>query len=292
MPTLRLFNGSVTAPVFLCALLTPALHADLTSINFFTNAFWDQTSASAPTGPPSGFFFDLGATEQNAGDFSDVAVTYPGPGSPQDLTYNPTSLSFGFGSPGISPASAYLAAYPFGSYTFNATGGSAGPQTETLSRTPGNYFASAIPALSAATYNGLQGYQPNLGLAIAFDSFIPGIDATSGGSPFFTIWNAGTGNIAFSAALPYGDTSVNLPGGTLQPGTAYNWELDFSDRIYGQTNDGVFTTEGFDLRTDGTFMTGSNTPEPGFIVPLVFGLGAVLGAAILRRRDSNAACRL
>lgn len=286
MPILRPFKLGLVIPIYVLALGTPLLHADLTSIYLFSNAYWFQTSASAPTGLPAGYFFNLGATEQNAGDFDSISVTYPGPGSPQVLNFNPGSASPGFGSPGYPDLASYQAAYPFGTYTFNGIVGGVTTQTENLNYA-GDYYASAIPALSAATYNGLQGLAPNSSLTIGFNSFTPDPNA-SGGSPFFTISNTSTGIAAFSVGLPYGDTSVNLPAGTLAANTNYTWELDFSDRLNGQTADGVFTTQGFDLRTDGSFTTGAFAPEPGFVGPLVFGLG-LLGVAMLRRRTRRAA---
>ena len=280
MPHLRPLKLGLALPIYVLALSTPLLHADLTAIDLFTNTTYFQISASAPV-TPAGYFFDLGATEQNAGDFDSISVTYPGPGSPQVLNFNASSAMPGYGSPFITNLAAYQAAYPFGTYTFNGIVGGVTTQTETLNYIA-NYYASAIPALSAATYNGLQGLAPNSSLTISFNSFTPDPNATSG-SPFFSIANASTGNPAFGVGLPYGDTSVNLPGGTLAPNTTYNWELDFSDRLYGQSADGVYTTQGFDLRTDGSFTTASYTPEPGFVAPLVFGLGLV-GVAVRRRR--------
>jgi len=48
-----------------------------------------------------------------------------------------------------------------------------------------------------------------------------------------------------------------LLANTLDPNTQYDFELDFSDRLNGHDDvNNVFTTQGFDVRTDGTFTTG------------------------------------
>ena len=58
-------------------------------------------------------------------------------------------------------------------------------------------------------------------------------------------------------------TSSLILAGTLLPGTDYVYELDFSNRLDGfDFVNNTFTTQGFDLRTDGAFTTGAETPLP------------------------------
>lgn len=68
---------------------------------------------------------------------------------------------------------------------------------------------------------------------------------------------------------------MTIPANTLLPNTQYGFELDFSDRLNGlDAANGVFTQQGFDVRTDGTFTTGAaQVPEPATI--LLAGIGAL-----------------
>lgn len=58
--------------------------------------------------------------------------------------------------------------YPFGGYDFNFGGGT--PAAESISYTE-NLFPSAIPAITAASFNGLQGMNPTNFFTVDFDGF-------------------------------------------------------------------------------------------------------------------------
>jgi hypothetical protein len=78
---------------------------------------------------------------------------------------------------------------------------------------------------------------------------------------------------------------VSVPGSTLLANHTYSYKLIFDNLLYGfDAADGVFTQQGFDVRTDGSFTTGAlPAPEPGTFVLLALGLG---GRALLKKRSS------
>ena len=96
--------------------------AQLTFVGTFKNLTHEQTDATTVT--PNGGFFNAGASFTNPGDFAAATLTYPGPGSPAGLPLvDPTDFGI---SPGFPTQAAMDAAYPFGSYVFNFSGGSMG----------------------------------------------------------------------------------------------------------------------------------------------------------------------
>jgi hypothetical protein len=247
------------------------LRASLVTVDFFKNVEYNQTSGAAPT-TPVGYFASLRAFAQNAGDFTSASVTYPGPASPQALTQSGTQ--FTFQTPFLGSQAVLDAAYPFGTYSFSAIG--AVNQSASI-----NYLADAytadIPALTAATFAALQGMNPANSFTFNFNPFTPNPSATVG-ITFLTIFGT-----PFGGSHPNSTTSVVMPANTLLPNTTYTYELDFSDRIDGR--DGIPTTTGFDVRTDGTFTTGdavSTTPEPGSLTLVALG-AAVLAFGVRRR---------
>ena len=273
---------SLTNTVWFCLsiLLSIAspLHADLTEVDFFKNISYNQTSGVAPT-TPSGYFAGLREFFQNPGDFDSANVTYPGPGSPQTLALTSTTL-FSFQTPFLATQGDLDSAYPFGTYTFTAINSG----TSTSQSSDINYVLDAytgdIPALNAATFAALQGMNPTTPFTFNFNSFTPNPSA-SVGLTFLTVFGT-----AFSAGHPNTTTSVVMAADTLLPHTTYTYELDFSDRISGTSN-GVPTTMGFDVRTDGTFTTGAAVPEPGTLMLLGTALALGIGRRVAARKKRS-----
>jgi hypothetical protein len=247
----------------------PPLRADLTLIDMFQNLAYTQTSGGVAFNDT---FLNLEAS-MNPGDFTSVSVSYPGPASPDSLTLE-SSTKFGEG-PGFPNQAAMDAAYPMGTYLFTATGGTVGFEQASLDYTV-DAFTSDIPALTTASFNALQGMNPNLPFTFDFNSFTPNSNA-SFGTTYLSVFGS-----SFSTSGPPTTTSATMAAGTLLPDTTYEYELDFSDRITGlDPINGVPTLIGFDVRTDGTFTTGAVVPEPAMMIPLGV---ALVGLAALRLR--------
>ena len=278
-PKIRVSSLLGIGAALLLSSAIPA-RASLVEVNLFDNTAYDQTSSSAPTSP-LGFFFNLGANSANPGDFDSATVTAPNSNVTNLLMTSPSS--FGFGSPFFGTLTDLHNTYPFGTYTYTASNSvTMTSQTQTLLY-PADAFTTDVPALDPSTFTGLLGLNPTLGFTVDFNAFTPDPSANQG-ITFFTIHNAANAIVFDAGFLPDTATSVFIPANTLLPNTAYTFELDFSDRIHGfDAVTGVFSEEGFDVRTDGGFNTGSATvPEPSSLA--FFGTAAGV-LALLRRRS-------
>jgi hypothetical protein len=180
------------------------------------------------------------------------------------------------------------AAYPFGHYAITASGGTDGPATAYINYRH-DYFTSSIPYLT--NFSALNGLNPAANFNVTFNSFTPN-SHVSEGFTFLTITDVSTGvAVVNDDFLSPTTISALISAGTLLPDTLYDYELDFSDRLNGYNNgSGSFTTQGFDLRTDGSFITGE-TPLPSTWFLMLSGI-AGLGFVGLRGRKRNNAARL
>ncbi len=257
--------------------------ADITSFDIGFNLENNQTGPS--TVSPYGTFFSVYAYIPAAGDYTTGTLTYPGPGSPQTLSPGDfAGPNVFYQTPYLADQAALDAAYPIGTYTGQASGGTGTPQP---SSTVGiDYTASAYgntPALTAGSYSALQGLNPALSDTVNFNAFTPNVDANLS-YIFFNVYDVGTGTDVFADNfLPSSATSLVIPGHTLAANTAYSYELIFDDRIEGTdaNGSGIATQQEFDTRTFGDFTTGSaSVPEPS---SLALGL-TVLGFMALRLR--------
>jgi hypothetical protein len=98
------------------------------------------------------------------------------------------------------------------------------------------------------------------------------------------ISHAATNQVVFQSSFQSpSSTATLIAAHTLAPNTQYNFELDFSDRLVVGS-----TTQGFDMRTDGSFTTGPR-PVPGPIAgaglpALILASGGLLGWWQRRRK--------
>jgi hypothetical protein len=274
--TTSLLGGVVLGSVLASA--APAMAQQLTDVDIFKNLGNEQTGAS--TVSPVGAFFDIGGDFLPAGAFDTASVTYPGPGSPLSLPIT-SPTAFGYGSPLFPTQSAMDTAFPFGSYVITVSN-SAPPASDssTIDYTTDAY-TSDVPQLTAASFNALNGLSTALtSLTVNFNAFTPSTGATFGNT-YFTIF----GSSQFCGGLSPSATSCTIDPQALLPGTTYTWELDFSDRIPGEDDNGVNQLLGFDVRTDGTFTTAPAVPEPSTWAMMLLGFGG-LGLAGYRRRSA------
>lgn len=265
--------GWLAATGLACAA-APA-YADLADVNFYNNISYAQTSGIAPV-TPYGYFANIGGDFQTAGDFDSVTASYPGPGSPVNLSINGTN--FNYGSQYDSTPSTQQSDFPYGTYTITASNSvTNNVQSESFNYSA-DYFTTAIPALTASSFSGLNGLNAANGYTVAFNAFTPDPNVTVG-LTFFSIFDASNNLIFTSGGLSSAATSVYIPLNTLLANSAYTYELDFTDRIIGyDAVNNVNTLQGFDVRTDGSFTTAAAVPLPaaawffatalaGFVLP-------------------------
>ena len=219
------------------------------------SVFWNGTYTQTSSAPPSklvGYFFTDRAFLASAGDFDGGTLKFPGSGSPKLGLANPTLLQYA--TTYLSSRAALDAAFPFGTYTTTVTSSSTGAfQALSMSHTQ-DAFSASIPALTAATYNGMQGMNSTAAFTFNFNSFITGT-AASQSYVFFTLTNTSTNQAVFSQSfLSSKTTSVLVPAKTLLPKTKYQVLIDFSNRIDGAPGP-TRTDQGFDLFTNATFTT-------------------------------------
>jgi hypothetical protein len=281
----RVFTGLLFVTI-VCTVPVPMRAGNIAQVDIFKNQVFTQTSGAAPT-TPSSFFANIELDSVNPGDFDAVSVLFPGAGSPTSLTmFGPAFWGY---APGFATLADMNAAVPFGTYNYTATNSATSDSEAATLDYTGDAFASAIPALTPATWSALNGLDPSTALTVDFDTFTPGAATTPGnGYVFFTISNTTGGTIFNDGFLDPSSGSLVLPAGTLMPDTTYDFELDFSDRQVGTDPvSGAVALIGSDLRDDGTFTTGaigSATPEPG--TWLLFGSGLAMLAGARRHRRS------
>ena len=246
--------------LLLCLFVAPAF-ADFTQVDTFKNIEYQQTGPA--TTSLAGTFFSASAFTAAAGDFTSVNLTYPGPGSPVSLTQNGNRWDYQTGF--LANQAALDAAFPFGAYHFTGSDGMSSSGVDV------NYsmdaYTSDIPLIS--NYAALQNMDPTADFTFLFPSFTPNPSATTGAT-YFTIFG-NMGAVFFKTALPSSTTSIFMPGGTLQAGKTYSFDLIYDDRI-----DPPATIQAFDVRTDGQFTT-SAVPEPGSRLLLGTGLAGLAG---------------
>ena len=280
-----------TAAFASVSAVTPAA-ADVFNATIFNNILYDQTpnSNGAPT-TPTGGFFAIGGSFNTAGSYTSATATFPGPSSPVPLPLvSPANTSFNY-SPPVEPLSQIPIDFPHGTYTISATGSQSATATIQYSA---DFFTSSIPYLTNLTGpNGLNGADPSKGITADFNGFTvaPG---TTQGFTFLTIFNATTG--AFVASDSFLDPSTitaSFAAGTLDANTTYDFELDYSDRVFvpsGTVTNNSTTQQGFDVRTDGTFTTGAigAVPEPSTWAMMILGFCGVGFMAYRRKQNGTA----
>jgi len=252
-----------------------AASAAVQEIDIGVNPTFQQTGGA--TLVATGGFFSARAFLDSASDFDGGVLTFPGAGSPVALTPGAdNTLAFGDSA---ATMAALNAAYPFGTYAFHLTNSATSASQDASLTYSTTADSLSTPALTATSFDALQGMHADSGFTFDFNAFQQNPDATES-FLFLNVLDT-AGNVLFSANPDVTSTSVFLPGGVLAAGQSYNFDLIFDSRIVGADGD-VGTEIFFDTHTGGAFTTAAAVPEPATWAMMLLGF-AGLGAALRRR---------
>ncbi len=254
--------------------------ADLTGFDSYGNLQYSQTTNNTqPMGTPLAFYASR-LFYDTAGDITSGTGTSGG----NALIYTPQAGNFALAQTDyITPDQLNSYLTPNSNLAFNITGGNLAGLSGSSPAYGPTLFPSAVPYLTGDSYNQLQGLNVAQDATITFNGYTP-VAGANESDIFITITNATTGAVAFSAIFTDPSTmSAFLAANTLDAGTTYNLEVDYSSRLNSTgTFDGNDTpfTAGYDVRTEISFTTA--VPEPSSLI--LTSLGVVSGVLVARRR--------
>lgn len=252
------------ASALLLGPVAPA-SADISAVIVSKYVGYQQTGPA--TISPSGGGNDAGlAVLVGESGFDGGYVTYPGAGSPVDLTDLGGTLWYL--SPSMTPA-ALDAEFPSGTYAATATN-SVTSASQTVDITYDNsLIPSVIPYMSATSYDALQDLNPSLGITLSYPEY-------SGGTllSFIDVTTGQMLNFCTLFLCPYSN-GIIAPN-TFKRGDTYQYTLNNIDYMnYDPLITPELVDEG-DVYTQGYFSV--PVPEPatwGSLVLGIFGIGSI-----------------
>lgn len=258
-----------------------AAHGSIVEADLLRNLQYTQTGDGASLSFDSAYI-TVRMYAGSANEYSNVQAFYPGPDSPVALTPTPLDASVYEYSPDFYTSKAAMdTAFPKGTYSLTANNDATSDHATTMFDYTADAYPQSQPYLTGTTFSDVHGMNPAAAFNFQFSPYVK--DATTNDAElFFTIFDAATGDVVFGAEFqPDTTTGVTLPANTLLPNHDYNYDLDFSDRVFvtsnGASNPAVLA---FDTRTDALFTTGP-IPEPGSVA--VLGMGVMVAAGRRRR---------
>jgi hypothetical protein len=213
---------------------SPAQSQGLTQFSLYRSNENQQTDPTTvtPFNGGTNYFFTSRGFEQSVNDFSAMTTT-----APNGIVYTNGPAFTGNGGlieqdyqTGYLTKSAMDAAFSAGTYTLNASG-PGGTVTASQVYNGTDHYA-APPQLTAATFNALNGLNPNSGFTFSFLPFVHDPAANTFGT-FFQIVDVNTNAVVFNTFTFSSVSSFFVPANTLLPSTQYTDELIFSNRIDG-----------------------------------------------------------
>lgn len=249
LPALRVLG------LFAIACITPAFGSTAFYIIQKDTRF-TQTSTAAPTTPDN---FDFFATVSPDATFDGGTVTGPGAFGTQTLSNLGTELQYGSGI--------IATQNPTGTYTFNVTdSGTPANNTSVSVDDTTETFPDAIPALTGASYTGLQNLDPTQAFTVNFNTFT-GPAALA----FFAILDLNTNAVPIFDGLQPNAGQDTIAANSLVGGDSYEFILFFTTNV-DTTNTQLQLTD----RTRGFFTTQGAVPEPGTVLFTFAGMCAMV----------------
>jgi hypothetical protein len=155
--------------------------------------------------------------------------------------------------------------FPAGSYIFDELNSKSGASVSVTLKYKGKDHFSKPPTLTASSYDGLSGLNPDQSYTFSFDQF--SAPSTYLGIIFFTVTDVSTGAVVYSTSTEtLTTTGFTVPADTFATDTDYEEELDFSTRreIKHPTCESTLKhqcpslgEQGWDSRSEVFFATGS-----------------------------------
>jgi hypothetical protein len=212
------------------------------SLNYYFASFADVTTllnSSATLGTPRNSSLDM----------------TPESGSPPYFLYETSQLT----------RAELNSDFPAGSYVFDEVNSKSGASVSVTLKFAGRDHFSKPPTLTASSYDGLSGLDPDQSYTFSFDPF--SAPSSYLGIIFFTVTDVSTGAVVYSTSTEtLTTTGFTVPADTFAADTEYEEDLDFSTRreINHPTCESTLKhqcpslgEQGWDSRSEAFFTTGS-----------------------------------
>ena len=208
-------------------LLVTASELCAQSYGISKGAFFTQSSALPP--PPSTFW--IFSANLYAGAAREVTAATVDTPAGQHLSVSGDRFLF-LSSPTYSSSASLDAAFPSGTYTFRIIAGTLAPASASVSFPPQSLFPSAVPYFNGDTFDRLASYDACQSFSFTWNGFVP---QTNSSGYLGSFWINPDSSAPTVFSFPVSSTnSVTVPGGTLQPNTAYRATLSFVNHRHAE----------------------------------------------------------
>jgi hypothetical protein len=235
---MRRFACAVASFALVLGAAAPAAAQNVSDYNAYKVQHYVQSAATPPAS--AGLFYcNFGFDVLVASAFTTGTVSWSTPTaySPAPLTLSGTGGSgsnmvwfYWWPGPEETTKAALDADCPSTAYTYAVSGGALGSVSGTLNL-PADAYSSATPAVDAATFARLLTYDPSSTVTLSTVAH-PAGNGTQFSATIFSLSDTVSNTTVFSVTgTDGGAVSVQVDGGSLEPGHAYQASVDFTDRV-------------------------------------------------------------